>query len=303
MKNARLATLCLTLGWAAVPVAAQTAGRSDEGITVVGNKRSLPQLIEDTVAESRHGQIARFEKKICPMVIGLPDGLSEKVTRMVRANIAALGGKVGDAPCDLNALALFVDRPRDLLIGLNAKEPSFFQMTPRAFDNFVREPKPHYSWTITDTFGPRGEILKRMTSLTYFVGKMPVTVPISGESAVVVKHGNASKLTTTVRQELELSMLAIDLDNSEGKTLRQLADFIAMNFMVETRPDAGAKDMTSILSLYEPRPEGVPIPASMSNLDRGIVRGFYDQRHNNRTAIQQRENIASAIRRNAAKTR
>ena len=302
MKQVRAAFFCVILGVFTAPSGAHSGGPADESITVVGNKRSLPETIEDIVAVSRHGQLARFEKKVCPMVVGLPDGLSEKAARMVKANIVALGGDVGDAGCQVNALALFVDRPRDLLVGLNASEPSFFQMTPRAFDNFVRDTKPYYSWTITDTFGARGEILKRMTSLTYKVGNGFVTLPISGDSAVVVKNGNANRrITTNVRQEVELSMLAIDLDDSEGKTLRQLADFIALNLMVEVKPGAGGKDPTSILSLFEARPADAPIPASMSDLDRGIVRGFYSQKHNNRTAIQQRENIASAIRRGAGR--
>ena len=299
-----MAALAIPLWFATTSAFAAQNAPDGNVITVYGNKRSITETIKGAVAESRFGQIARFEKKLCPFVIGLPSGLNEKVMRIVRANILSLGGKVEEPGCEINTLALFVDRPRDLLVALNAKEPSFFEMSPRAFDNLVSRDRPYYAWTMSDTFGPRGQALRRIGAIIYYpMGdtKSGIRVPIAGGNGVIAKNVNESRLSTGTRQEIELSMLAIDLDESEGRTLRQLADFITMHFMLELKPTAGEEDRSSILSLFQPRNESVPVPASMSMLDRGIISGLYVQRHNNRSATQQRENIASAIRKESRK--
>ena len=72
-----------------------------------------------------------------------------------------------------------------------------------------------------------------------------------------------------------------------------------MHLLLDVKQDAGAKDNSSILSLFEPRPADSRDPSGMSRFDRGALAGFYTQRENNRTASQQRENIAAAIKRGA----
>jgi hypothetical protein len=51
--------------------------------------------------------------------------------------------------------------------------------------------------------------------------------------------------------------------------------------------------------LFEQRAPGVALPQRLSRFDRGAMTGFYTQRENNRSAAQQSNNIADAIRKGA----
>ena len=57
-------------------------------------------------------------------------------------------------------------------------------------------------------------------------------------------------------------------------------------------------DRSSILSLFHSHDDGPPL--RMSSFDRNALSGFYLQRENNRTADQQRQNIARSIERQEA---
>ena len=117
--------------------------------------------------------------------------------------------------------------------------------------------------------------------------------------AKIVRQASASRLYSNVREDMLVGFVVIDRAATPGKTLRQLADIATMHLLLDVRQDAGRRDPSSILSLFEPRPAGAAPPPRLSRLDRGALAGFYTQRQNNRTARQQTENIARAIEKGA----
>ena len=117
--------------------------------------------------------------------------------------------------------------------------------------------------------------------------------------AKIVRQASASRLYSTIREDMLTGFVVIDRQATVGKSLRQLADLATMHLLLDVKQDVGAKDSGSILSLFEPRPADVAAPRGMSRFDRGALTGFYTQRENNRTAAQQRNNIADAIKRGA----
>ncbi|QIK95893.1 hypothetical protein G7076_04900 [Sphingomonas sp. HDW15A] len=281
----------------AAPLSAQTPSGDEIVVTGEKKKKEITQALKRMIARTDGGQLARYEKRVCPRVISLPNDWAQRMVRMIRAEIAATNARIGAKGCDVNALVMFVDRPRDLLVGLNAREPSFFGMNPRTFDIFTAVERPAYSWQLVETYGSRGQILRQLGSLTYqdpTTGAIITTPLQSGTKAAFDDTG--SRLKSGARDEIELSFVVIDRDLSEGKTLRQLADFATLHLLLDVRPNAGTADGDSILSLFEKRTGWVP-PRRMSRFDRAALRGFYSQRYNNRSATQQLENIAAAIER------
>jgi len=119
---------------------------------------------------------------------------------------------------------------------------------------------------------------------------------INGNDFAVVKNAAASRLYSNIREDMLVGFVVIDRQRTIGKSLRQLGDLATMHLLLDVRQNAGAKDKGSILALFEP---GDSPLERMSRFDKGALTGFYTQRENNRTASQQRENIAEAIRRGA----
>jgi hypothetical protein len=126
------------------------------------------------------------------------------------------------------------------------------------------------------------------------VAGMPVD-----SNAKITRNFSAGRLVTPVREDMLVGFVVIDRQQTVGKSLRQLADLATMHIMLDVNQEAGASDPGSILSLFEERAEGSPVPARLSQFDRGALRGFYTQRENNRSARQQAENIARAIEKGA----
>ena len=279
------ATLIATPLAAQVGVRASTAN-SDSGnedtIVVQGRKKALVQALRQLVQPSQHEQLARFEDKVCPMVVGMPRDWTPRLTRIIRDNVVAVGGTLQPEGCKPNALAIFIDQPKDLIAALYKDAPFFLNMTPRHFSQFAKLPGPVWSWHVTDMRSRDGVQLGQ--------GSM------NGNDFSVVRNAAASRLYSNIREDMLVGFVVIDRQATIGKSLRQLGDLATMHLMLDVRQNAGDKDRSSILSLFEP---GDNPPLAMSRFDKGALTGFYTQRENNRTATQQRENIAEAIRRGA----
>ena len=262
---------------ASAAVHAQSSEPADESIVVEGERPverppSVITQLKSIIAEADSNQLARFEMDICPMVVGMPRDLTAALTRLIKANVVAVGGKVGEPGCTVNAPVIFIDNPQLLVRGLYKEEPTFFHtMSPREFYYFAEQPRPAYSWHLTNTYTRDGVYLSKAN-----------------------RQAAATRLYTNIREEIEVGILVIDRAHTEGKTLRQLADFATMHLLLDVKQNAGKQDKSSILSLFEKRSRGAP-PPRFSTFDRAALTGFYTQRENNRTIEAQRQNIAAAV--------
>jgi hypothetical protein len=230
------------------------------------------------------------------MVIGMPRDWTASLTRMIRENIVAIGGKVGKPGCTVNAAAIFIDQPLELIQALAEEEPGFFNMTPRELQKFTASARPVASWHVTDTRGRDGEELGSVRSIVD--PGSGANLPVDS-TAKVTRNFTAGRLVSPIREDMLAGFVVIDRMATPGKSLRQLADLVTMHLLLDINQDAGERDPGSILSLFEARAEGNAAPPRLSQFDRGALRGFYTQRQNNRTARQQAENIATAIEKGA----
>lgn len=284
----------------AIPAAAQIGVRSSsqtsashpdqsqESVVVTGQRKAIAQALKKLIEQSDSEQFARFEDALCPIVIGMPRDWTASLTRMIRDNVVAVGGKVGKPGCTFNAAIIFIDQPLELVKAFAEEAPGYFNMTPRELEHFTLVQRPVTSWHVTDMRGRDGQELGQMGML----GGMPADARINRNAA-------ASRLYTNVREDMLVGFVVIDRQQTVGKSLRQLADLATMHIMLDVNQDAGGRDPGSILSLFEERTEGAPVPARLSQFDRGALRGFYTQRENNRSARQQAENIAKEIQKGA----
>lgn len=281
---------------AAAPLPAQVGTRastadssqSGEEIVIQGQRRAITQALRQMIAEADNDQLARFEDEICPIVIGMPRDWTAALTRMIRDNVVAVGGKAGKPGCTRNAAVIFIDQPQELVKAFAEAEPGYFAMTPRELKNFTAVTRPVTSWHVTDMRSRDGQELGSVGSIGG-----------AAADAKIVRQASASRLYSNIREDMLVGFVVIDRKATPGKTLRQLADLATMHLLLDVKPNAGASDPGSILSLFEPRPAGAAPPPRLSRFDRGALTGFYTQRENNRTAAQQRLNIAKAIEKGA----
>ena len=298
------AAIAAALLASAAPSAAQIGVRSStsaddqsqESVVVQGQRREIAQALKKLIEQADNEQFARFEDEVCPIVIGMPRDWTASLTRMIRDNVTALGGKVGKPGCTRNAAVIFIDEPHELVKAFAEAAPGYFDMTPRQLKQFTSVQRPVTSWHVTDIRGKDGEELGSVRSVVD--GMAGVNLP-TASGAHVTRSISSSRLYTPVRQDMLVGFVVIDRKATPGKSLRQLADLATMHILLDVNQEAGGRDPGSILSLFEERGEGIAAPARLSKFDRGALRGFYTQRENNRSARQQAENIAKAIEKGA----
>ncbi len=283
---------------AQIGVRASTAAESEspDSVVVTGQRRQIAQALRKLIESADSEQLARFEDEVCPMVIGMPKDWTATLTRMIRDNVVAIGGKVGKPGCTVNAAAIFIDQPLELIKAFADAEPGYFNMTPRELQKFTAVQRPVASWHVTDMRGRDGEELGSVRSIVDPDSGAKLQVD---SSAKVTRSTTVGRLVSPVREDMLVGFVVIDRMATPGKSLRQLADVATMHLLLDVNQDAGERDPGSILSLFEARGESEAAPKRLSRFDRGALRGFYTQRENNRSARQQAENIAKAIEKGA----
>lgn len=299
MTRIRLGSVAVALLLASPAAVIAADQPDDEAIVVEGQRTSITRLVSDTINDAGFEALARFEDRICPGIVGLAGPQATKLADMIRANVVALGGKVADAGCTANATVILVDQPVEFVKRFAKREPAYFTMTPREFDQFTARARPVASWHVIETRARDGQELDGAKQLSDRNKKLFNSNAANsvGINATVVRNSAATRLYTNTREDMAFGFTVIDRQQLPGKTLRQLADLATVHLLLDVKQDAGANNRGSILSLFEERADGIAAPAELTPYDKAMVHGLYSPTENNRTAAQQFAQIATAIRR------
>ena len=306
MSRVRFAAAAIFLLAASPPVLSQPApppAAADETILVEGQRQSVTQIVKATIKDAGVTALARFEDPICPGIVGMTGVQADKLVQMIRSNVMALGGKVDEPGCTANATVIFTDQPVEFVKKMAKSQPGYFDLTPRALEQFTAKPRPVASWHVTDTRDRDGQELSGSDKASDYKKRLMTANAASsvGINTKVVRQSAATRLYTNTREDMLVAFAVIDRQQSSGKSLRQLADLATLHLLLDIKQDAGDANRGSILTLFAPRPEGAAPPIGLSDYDRAMVEALYTPPENNRTPAQQFSQIAKAIRLSAPK--
>jgi hypothetical protein len=292
--------LALLLSIAAAPLNAQTAApppSSDENVVVEGQRVKAEAMVRDTIDGVGLLPLGRFEDKICPAVVGLAPAQADRLVQLLRANIAAFGGGLQKPGCTANATVIFTPQPADFVRQLAVKQPSYFSLSPAGIKSFTEKPRPVLSWHVIEMRDRDGNELGNSRELGMAKARILDQPAAAGApmSAKVLRNTGATHLATSSRADMLFGFAVIDAAKIQGKSMEQLADLATLHLLLEIKQDAAAGP-SSILSLFNDRPEGAAPPPGFSSYDRAMIDGLYRPQENNRTPSQQFSQIATAVR-------
>ena len=95
----------------------------------------------------------------------------------------------------------------------------------------------------------------------------------------------------TTQQVTNLSVIFFDDDAALGKTLTQLADYVAMRTLAGARPPKEGVKSDTILTLFNP---GSVAPPNLTLIDASYLKGLYDIRPQGK-GLSQASTIARTI--------
>ena len=226
--------------------AQETTDTRVEDIVVLGTPlREQVETFADTVVAPPHGRgPARWSARsgICVGVVNLQRDAAQAMADRVSEVAVDLGLPVGEPGCSPNVLIIATDDAPTLTAALVERSPNAF--------------RPPYSGSSRSRLQ-----LRRFVESDAPVRWWHVSLPVNSETgAVAVRLPGydpprtgvmASRLTTVIQNDLRRAYVIIDIDQAEGVTFRQLADYVAMVAFAQIDPDADLSGFPTILNVFD----------------------------------------------------
>lgn len=254
----------------------------DQTVVVTARRKRLTAILGTLLPASQNAPLARYEVPVCPGVSGAPASAAATLLELIRENGERAGIELAPPGCDANALVIFSNAPDAVVARMRLKVPAYFGL----IDTISRQRlssggAPIRSWHAVETIGRAGEALDEAGA--------------AGTGARTARFARASRIVENTLPAMAMGFVIVDTNAITGKTLQQLADITSMHLYLDLAPTAAAKvEPGSILTLFQPRDEGVAAPSRMNTFDRGVLRGAYAGTNSYQASFQ-RSRIAQAI--------
>ncbi|NYT39952.1 hypothetical protein HZY97_04230 [Sphingomonas sp. R-74633] len=255
--------------------------QDDSNIVVVGAKGVPPKTAKRFVRQissSVEGQLARFAEPICPIVAGLGPDAAKAIEARLRAVALDAGAKVGELGCQPNIALMVAHDADDFVVALRKSFPGFFgNLDTRNLRKALSE-GPVHAWS---TIEVRDELGNRADS--------------DDDGVKYVSRWGASNITMATQQVTVKSIVVIDDKAVVGKSVVQIADYVAMRTLAGARPPKDGANVDSIITLFD-KDTSFTDP-ELTALDQGFLQGLYKSRPDV-NAIKQKGEVARQIIRN-----
>lgn len=236
--------------------------QDDSAIVVVGAKGVPPKAAKRfvrQVSSSVEGQLARFAEPICPIVAGLGPEAAKAIESRLRAVALDAGAKVGRPGCQPNIALMIAHDADDFVVALRKRFPGFFgNLDMRNLRKALRE-GPVHAWSTIET---RDEVGNRADS--------------DDDGTKYINMINASRITMPTTQVTVKSIVVIDDQAVVGKSVVQIADYLAMRTLAGARPPKDGSNVDSIITLFDK--DTTFTDPELTALDQGFLQGLYNSR-------------------------
>jgi len=229
------------------PAAAQTPQQPDgtqPDIVIRGRQeQALRNFVTSLSEAGRSGQLARWNREICPEVIGIDPPQAGFMTRRIAEIANGLDVRARDSGCRSSMLIVVTPDAAGLAASFAHNYPITLASDGR--------------WKLTRFAATRNAV--RWLSVT----------DLCGIGCVLPN----SRLTRATHPEFKAMIVIVDAAQIGGVSLGELSDYVAM-VALGNPPLESRKPATSILSMFaRPRPEGGRFALTAS--DRSFLEGLY----------------------------
>jgi len=267
----------------AAPVAQATQDTTDiEGLVVTAKpqpaKEAIAGFVASVSAETGNGKLARWDRKICPGVIGLKPGHAQLLIDRIAATAMTVGLAVGEPGCRANMIIVGSSDSGPLVEGIVKENPDAFgkydssiNRGRRHLDAFVASDAPVRWWHVTARVTADGQRYRR------------------GEQVRVREVG---RLRSNVREDFNHVVIVMDAKRIGSMKMTALADYIAMVGLAQIEPEAKTASVSTILNLFADRDAGLTPPEALTEWDVAYLKGLYAApRDAPRGIVQEREMV------------
>ncbi|MGD9814060.1 MAG: hypothetical protein AB7Q23_15720 [Hyphomonadaceae bacterium] len=290
-RTLKLAFAALALCAAAAPAAAQTS--DEDEIVVTG--RPLQDVVRDFVGEvavapGAEDQLARWDRRICPLVAGLPERQLQYMADRIAQRALQIGLEVEGPGCRANILIFVTPDASRFAAGIVEEyrtlvgyysENGIATLGRGPLEDFANSTAPVRWWHVNQTVSGDGQQLGGDSSV--------------GGSTVIRTTTPSSRVRRTTRQDFLRVLIIVDARQAEGLQFQALSDYVAMVSLAQLDPNGETTNIPSILNLFAERDSGRTPPAAMTEWDEAYLDGLYNARRTAPSDIWQARDITQTM--------
>jgi hypothetical protein len=261
-----LALASLPMLVAARPPAEVSAPPPNPEIVVQGQQeRALRAFVEAMANPGRSQQLGRWDREICPAVLGVDQAQADYIAARIAQHAAPLGLRAHSGGCTTTMLIVVSNEAQALASSFARGYPVTLGSDGRARLRRFAASRAPVRWISVTELCPFGCALPN------------------------------SRLSLATHPAFRAMILIVDGRQIGAFGLGELADYVPL-VVLGNPPLTGARPETSILSMFDrARPEGYRF--ELTGNDRSFLAGLYRSRVN-APASEQRASIARRMRRN-----
>ena len=275
---------------APVATAAAETAQPSESVTVTGSRREFHDFSRTLATPTKvTGKIARWERRICPVVVGQNPHFTAFIMQRVKYVALAAGAPVNtDASCKPNIEIVFTTTPQALLDNVRKNDPVYlgYATTIAQQVALAAVTRPIQAWYTTETIDLNGaRSLDNGRSLgegieIFRKSQNPIFVS-------KVTRSNGNRINDGVHSGFNHILIVIDTAKLGGEKIVPLADYISM--LALTQPSAldACQELPSVVNLLAQNCRDVA--DGLTQFDLAYLQGLYHMAAGRKATLQRSE--------------
>lgn len=274
---------------AAAPAPSQPSPPRDtvvEDLTVTARPAPPPidtvsAFVADVSADGPNGRLARWDRRICPGVIGLRQPYAQRLIDRIALVAVTVGLRVGEPGCRPNMVIVATDDSQAMARMVVDRNPTAFgkwesgvSRGREALKDFVETPRPVRWWHVTRTTLADGQTYERGSQ---------------------VRVRSLGRIRATSRDNFDHVIIMIDVARVGVIRFDALADYVTMVGLAQIDPDADPAGVSTILNLFAARDSGATPPAGLTGWDVAYLQSLYSVDPNVIRGSRQQRDIVRAM--------
>lgn len=227
-------------------------------------RHRVRHFLSSVVVSYMNDSLPRWDEPICPLVAGLPREQGEYILARISQVAAAAHAPLAGEHCKANLLVVATPYPDLLLKKWKARDTQMYNNCNGlgGVDTFLHSRQPVRVWYNTMPGGPMISLDAPSIGLSFG----PTLSCAMGTS------GGGSRLTQGVLA-LSQAIIVVDIKQTKGLTIGQLADYVSMVGLAQIQPDAHPRAEPTILALFEDEKHA---PQALSSWDQAFLDALYN---------------------------
>jgi hypothetical protein len=232
-------------------------------------RRRVDHFVSSVIVSYEHDSLARWDQPVCPLVAGLPRNLGEfilaRISQVARAAHAPLAGE----HCRANLYVIGTPYPDLLLKKWQARNPGMYRLCNgiagvKAFMHSRRPIRVWYNVIWTSDDGAAATVPGPSVNLPFFA--LP----------------GACVGASSPEQGFSYVFIIVDLSQTKGLEIGQLADYVALAGLAQVRPGADPGSAPTILNLFR---DPQHAPQALSPWDQALLYSLYTTKQSSRMEV------------------